>query len=86
MDPIYGLLKVQSMIQEIDPRLIRSLLVKPCRPDEPFVLEYLDRFITAVQERMDSGRFRARRAMPMIVALRELRDAWEEGLSHVEPN
>jgi len=78
------LVRVQSALEKADPELARSLLAEPPRrPDEPFGLEYIDRLMRALQERVDCGDLRRHPELPllpkMIRTLRRLRAAAEEG-------
>lgn len=83
-DPFYVLLRVQAEIQSVDPKLVRSLVAEPSRPDEPFVFEYIDRLIAALQERVDRDDVRRDPSLPIYVVmirnLGRLRAALEKGV------
>ncbi len=76
---MFVLLRVQTLMASIDKELAESLVAEPRRPDEPFVLEYMDRFIAALQERVESGHPARRILLEMIGSLRVLRGIAEKG-------
>ncbi|HYC89386.1 MAG TPA: hypothetical protein VEO54_09265 [Thermoanaerobaculia bacterium] len=56
---------MQHIARGVDPEMARTLLAEPSRnPDDPFLFEYLDRFIAALMEMI---------ANPYEVGRRELR-------------
>lgn len=80
----YIIVRLQSAVEKADPELARSLIEEPPRPGEPFVREYLDRLMAALQERIDTGDLRRYPALRtyarMIPDLQILREAAEKGL------
>ncbi len=80
----YILARLQSSVEQADPKLARSLVAEPPRrPNEPFLIEYLDRLITALQERLDRGHLCCDPALPiyaqMIPTLQRIRAAAATG-------